>query len=373
MPPEFEVAQVFRSHTKELYSLTTNSWKARSLFAIARCRTAAMGGHIDRCDHEQCSRLHISYNSCRNRHCPKCQGHLREQWIAAREQELLNTAYFHTVFTLPHHLNGLALAKPALVYSLLFKTAWSVMQTFAADSRFLAAETGMTAVLHTWGQNLCLHPHLHCIVPAGGISRSGKWKQAKAKGKFLFPVKAMSKVFRARFVEELRKKITVPVSLSQKLFGKPWVIYCKQPFHGPQQVVEYLGRYTHKVAISNHRINDISKGTVSFSAKDYRKGGKKGLRTLTEHEFIRRFALHILPKGFTRIRHYGILSSSRKKKCKALADDQLGELKLPTPTQECKPLLNTCPHCRKGKLQTVAVFDRRGPPTHWMKRLRQII
>ena len=181
----------------------------------------------------------------------------------------------------------------------------------------------------------------------------------------------MSKVVRAQFMQELRKKVAVLADLSQKLFAKPWVIYCKQPFHGPQQVIEYLGRYTHKVAISNHRIIDIRNGNVTFTVKDYRKGGKKAVCTLTEQEFIRRFALHILPKGFTRIRHYGILSSSRKKKCKLLADDQLGELKLLNPDVEHKPMLNTCPHCRKGKLQTVAVFDKRGPPPHWMDRIRQ--
>lgn len=372
MEAEFEVARIIRSYTKELHTLAANNWKARSLYAISRCRTAAMGGHIDRCDDNECNRLHISYNSCRNRHCPKCQGHLRERWIAAREQELLNTAYFHVVFTLPHHLNAVALAKPALVYSLLFKTAWGVMKAFAADRRLLGAEPGMIAVLHTWGQNLSLHPHLHCIVPAGGMSKSGKWKQTRSKGKFLFPVKAMSRVFRAWFVEELHKKMALPDDLPTNLFKKPWVIYCKQPFHGPRQVIEYLGRYTHKVAISNHRITNIKEGRVSFTVKDYRKGGKKGACTLYEREFIRRFALHILPKGFTRIRHYGILSSTRKKTCKTLADNQLGALNIESVVAP-QTMLNTCPHCRKGKLQTVAVFDKRGPPVHWMKKLSHII
>jgi len=246
-----------------------------------------------------------------------------------------------------------------MAYGLLFHTAWMVIKAFAANPKFLGAQTGMVAILHTWGQNLSLHPHLHCIVPGGGISPSQKWKPAKGKGKYLFPVKAMGKVFRAKFVDGLRKEGIHPDGdLCKKLFAQNWVVYCKQPFRGPAQVVEYLGRYTHKVAISNHRIQNTDNSSVTFTAKDYRKGGAKHLVTLSDKEFIRRFALHILPKGFTRIRHYGILSSSLKKASIALLQSETGKPQLPQ-----KPVVhNVCFACKNGKLVTVFRFDNRGPP-----------
>ena len=366
--PAFEVASLLNLHIHDLPHLISNSWKRRTLYALSKCRTAALGGHIDRCSEGSCGKLHLSYNSCRNRHCPKCQGHLREQWIRAREQELLNTSYFHVVFTLPSSLNEWAQANPRFVYKLLFKTAWSVLKDFGANPKLLGAQTGMISVLHTWGQNLSLHPHLHCIVPAGGITPAGQWKRSKSKGKFLFPVKKMSKVFRARFLAALREEEKISQELSKKLFGKKWVIYCKQPFHGPKQVIEYLGRYTHKIAISNHRIKSIGNGKVYFTAKNYRKGGKKELLCLDQKEFIRQFSMHILPKGFTRIRHYGVLSSTSKKKYKAIADRQLGSLRVEKGPHTQNRM---CPTCKKGRLETVAVFDQRGPPVHWLKKLKQ--
>lgn len=335
-----------------------------------------MGGHIDRCTEQSCHKLHISYNSCRNRHCPKCQGHLREQWIIAREQDLLNVSYFHVVFTLPDHLNELVLQHPKVIYQLLFSTAWQVVNDFGQNHKFLGALTGMIAVLHTWGQNLSLHPHLHCIVPAGGVSKAGKWKNTKSKGKpgcrkasFLFPVKDMSKVFRARFVAALRKALKVDKPLADKLFAKPWVIYCKQPFYGPSQVIEYLGRYSHKIAISNSRILSIENDQVIYQAKDYKQSGKKVLLKLNQREFIRRFAIHILPKGFTRIRHYGILSSTSKKRYKDLIDQQIGGLTtLPVKT----PCVHRiCPFCKKGILETVCTFGQRGPPKHWLDQINK--
>jgi hypothetical protein len=366
--PAFELADLLKSQINSLPEFISNPWKRRILYALSKCRTAALGGHIDRCNKNACSKLHLSYNSCRNRHCPKCQGHLREQWIQAREQELLNTSYFHVVFTLPDSLNEWVLSDPEFIYKTLFNTAWKVIKDFGLNPKLLGAQTGMISVLHSWGQNLSLHPHLHCIVPAGGLTKSGKWKRSKSKGKFLFPVKTMSKVFRARFVAALREEKAIPQELSKKLFAKKWVIYCKQPFHGSKQVIEYLGRYTHKMAISNHRIKNIEKGKVYFSAKNYRKGGKQELLCLDEGEFIRRFSMHILPKGFTRIRHYGILSGTSKKKYKAIADGQLGRLRArkKVPAQH-----RVCPTCKKGHLETVAVFDQRGPPTHWLKKLKQ--
>lgn len=366
--PAYEVAGIVNKYQDCLHLLTTNSWQSRTLHAIRKCRTVALGGHIDKCDHSSCGVLHMSYNSCRNRHCPKCQGHLREQWITAREEELINVPYFHVVFTLPDHLNKLCMHEPAKVYGILFKAAWQVIKEFSGDPKFIGADTGMVSVLHTWGQNMSLHPHLHCIIPGGGLSKSGKWKASKNKGKYLFPVKAMSKVFRAKFVAGLRKELILPDDLGKKLFSKPWVVYCKSPFMGPQQVIEYLGRYTHKIAISNHRILSLNKDLVNFSVKDYRHGGKKGICTLTEKEFIRRFAMHILPKGFVRIRHYGILSSTSKAKRLPVAREQTGEVLLKTTKAES--VFKTCPKCKKGKLVTVAVFDKRGPPAHWAKKVK---
>jgi hypothetical protein len=359
MRPSYEVASILQRNIGQIQKLTTNSWQSRTLYALSACRTYLLGGHIDKCTNPDCNRIHLSYNSCRNRHCPKCQGHKREQWIRARESELLNVPYYHVVFTLPAELNKVCLYKPKVIYKLLFKTAWSVIKGFAANPKFLGAKTGMVAILHTWGQNLSLHPHLHCIVPGGGVSPQMKWKHARGKGKYLFPVKAMSKVFRARFVEGLRKQTGPDDGLYKKLFEKSWTVYCKRPFFGPPQVVEYLGRYTHKIAISNHRINSTENGSVTFMAKDYRHGGKKHPVTLTDHEFVRRFSQHILPKGFTRIRHYGILSSSIKKNTIPLLQEQLGEVEL-----RGKPPLQhrVCPVCKTGELVTLITFTARGPP-----------
>lgn len=370
MRPQYEVAGILQRNQGHIPELTANSWQARTLYALTACRTLSMGGHIDKCTNTDCSHIHISYNSCRNRHCPKCQGNKREEWIRARENDLLNVPYYHVVFTLPPELNKLCLYCPKKVYKLLFKTAWAIVAGFAANPKFLGAKTGMVAILHTWGQNLSLHPHLHCIVPGGGITPSGKWKAVKGKDKFLFPVKAMAKVFRAKFVEELRKQLCLENDFYKQLFARNWVVYCKQPFYGPAQVVEYLGRYTHKIAISNHRIKNIENNSVTFSAKDYRHGGKTHPVTLSDHVFIRCFAMHILPKGFTRIRHYGILSSSLKNEIIPELQKQLGLAKLP----EKPPLIHRpCPKCKTGQLLTIFTFNGRGPPDFILEKLRQNI
>lgn len=369
MSAAYEVAEVLERNREVLSNYAYNTWQVRTLHALRKCRTAALGGHIDQCTDPSCDRLHLSYNSCRNRHCPKCQGHKSEQWIRAREEELLNVPYFHVVFTIPRELNRLCLHRPELVYNLLFKTAWQTIKGFSSNDKFLGANSGMIAILHTWGRNLSLHPHLHCIVPGGGISRSGKWKSAGNKGKYLFPVKAMSKVFRARFVGGLRKSLKkeLPSGFCESLFKKDWVVYCKRPFLGPAQVVEYLGRYTHKIAISNHRIKNLDNPGVTFSVKDYRHGGRKSLLRLNDEEFIRRFSLHILPKGFVRIRHYGFLSSYHKKT--AIAG--LRKTLKPVQLKEKRPLQHrTCPTCGKGKLVTLAIFTARGPPAYWMEKLK---
>jgi len=367
--PVFEVADVINSHWQELLRLCQfNTWQLRTLDAIRRCRTTTLGGHVDLCTN--CGHTRISYNSCRNRHCPKCQQIQRERWIQAREAELLPATYFHVVFTLPEALNKLCLFEPAKVYKLLFHTAWSVMQSFAHDTKHLGAETGMIAILHTWGQNLSLHPHLHCIVPGGGLTRAGNWIPTRSDGEFLFPVKAISPVFRARFVSALRKTINgLDRSFYDHLFKTPWIVYAKRSFGGPKQVVEYLGRYTHKIAISNHRLLHIDDLTVTFRYKDYRDESKNKVMTLDAMEFIRRFSLHILPKGFMRIRHYGILSSSRKLKALPLIHQQLNSKYLVIEHKDWKQIAtglgfnpDCCPVCKQQTMITILSFDTRGPP-----------
>jgi hypothetical protein len=373
--PAFEVADVINTHWQEmLRSCQFNTWQLRTLDAIRRCRTASLGGHVDLCTN--CGHTRISYNSCRNRHCPKCQQIQRERWIHAREAELLPATYFHVVFTLPEALNRLCLYEPAKVYKLLFDTAWSVMKSFARDEKHLGAETGMISILHTWGQNLSLHPHIHCIVPAGGLTRAGFWKQARGDGKFLFPVKAMSPVFRARFVSGLRNRIKgLDRSFYNDLFKTDWVVYAKAAFAGPKQVVEYLGRYTHKIAISNHRLIDVTDQAVTFHYKDYRDASKKKIMTLEALEFIRRFSLHILPKGFMRIRHYGIVSSSRKQKTLPLIHQQLNSEYVVPQKKDWKQISTAlgfnpdcCPVCNQQTMITLLCFDRRGPPDHTLIR-----
>lgn len=359
MRPKYEVADIIRNNINNVESYTFNQWQIRTLLALAACRTPILGGHIDKCTNSLCNAIHISYNSCRNRHCPKCQGHKQEEWIQKRENELLNTSYFHMVFTLPCELNIMAMYKPRELYKILFDTAWSVVKSFACNPKFMGANTGMIAVLHTWGQNLSLHPHLHCIIPGGGITDNKIWKHAVKKDKYLFNVKAMAKVYRARVLAAIRKRDTIPIDIAKKLIQKKWVIYCKQPFWGPTQVIEYLGRYTHKIAISNHRIKQVDNETVSFSAKNYKKEGHNQIITLSQIEFLRRFTLHILPKRFVRIRHYGILSSAIKKKVKIIVDEQIGcaLINKREPTKH-----RVCCVCKKGQLVTILTFDARGPP-----------
>lgn len=368
MQPKYEVADILNRNKECLKDITTNSWQLRTLYALSACRTALMGGHIDKCSNMDCGHLQISYNSCRNRHCPKCQGHKREEWIHKREDELIKVAYYHMVFTLPSEFNSYALTNPKLLYGLLFKVAWSVIRDFAENPKFMGATTGMISILHSWGQNLSLHPHLHCIVPGGGLSNK-RWKFCKGKDKYLFPVKAMAKVFRVRFMEEMRKHVTIEYNTRTVLFNKNWVVYCKRPFFGAPQVIEYLGRYTHKIAISNHRICSIENATVKFSAKDYRKGGKSHSITLSDREFIRRFSLHILPKGFTRIRHYGILSSSLKKAALEIIEGQIGEV---MSVEREQIIHRMCPVCKTHQMQTIYCFNSRGPPENIQTLLKAL-
>lgn len=331
------------------YSYTpANPYTARVLQQIRQCRTHACGYHLYDCDNEDCSTpRQYRYNSCRNRHCPRC-GHLqKEEWIEKRISELLPAKYFHVVFTLPHEFNGLVMGNRRKLYKLLMDSSWYTLQQFGRDEQHLGAEPGVISILHTWGQQLSFHPHVHCIVSGGGITCDHQWKEAKkVKYDFLFPVDSMMQVYRGRFLKQLRQlkstgqlKCTPQTdatwnNLMIQMSLKDWVVYAKQPFGGPSQVVEYLGRYTHKVAISNNRIKEISSGgEVTFSYKDYSDGNKQKEMGLPALEFIRRFEQHILPKGFTKIRHYGYLGNrGRSTRIQAT----LAELKLPPP----KPVIS---------------------------------
>jgi len=373
--PQFELAQVIRDYGDAFTAKYTPLKQHLSVLnAIQKCRTATLGGHVDQCD--SCSHVRISYNSCRNRHCPKCQGVNRERWIAAQEAKLLDATYFHVVFTLPQELNVYCLKHPAALYNLLFASSKETIETFATDPRHLGASPGMISVLHTWGQNLSLHPHVHMIVPGGGFNAAGCWKPSKHKGTFLFPVKAMSKVFKHKFMEGLLKWLSagnegLDKQLRKTLYAKEWVVYAKRPFGGPKQVIEYLGRYTHKVAISNHRIKNIENGKVTFSYKDYADSSLQKETVLDATEFLRRFCLHILPKGFRKMRHYGFLSN-RNVANLGMKQMQMGII--PQPKQkkkkEWKELakeklhydVDLCPCCKTGKMVTLFAFDANGPP-----------
>jgi len=316
--------------------------KLRVLDALQKCRTEYMGGHIEVC--EDCGNMHTAFNSCRNRHCPKCGAIDKEKWIINREADLLPVRYFHVIFTVPDKLNGLFMHNQRLMYNLLFTVAWDVLHDFGKTKRWVGGSLGATAILHTWGQNMNYHPHLHLIVPAGVLMPDNKWKHSRSRGKYLFSVKQLSAVFRARFVEGLRKLIAtkdVEGFLPEGLFGKEWVVYAKQPFGGPKQVVSYLGRYTHRTAISNDRILKVTDKQVTFTWKDYSNNYQKKVTTLKGEDFLRLFCQHILPPGFTRIRHYGFLSSASKTKSLATIRKALhvaAPVKLTTEQKKIKAL-----------------------------------
>ena len=324
--PTLEVADILRTHGDcflDRYRSSFGFQQLKAFRAIQRCRTAALGGHRDACP--GCGYQAISYNSCRNRHCPKCQAQARERWLAERERELFDTSYFHVVFTVPHELNVLALENPRLFYDLLFTASARTLLEIASDTEHLGAEIGVIAILHTWGQNLLLHPHIHCVIPAGGLSPDHR-QWVRPHYPFFLPVRVLSRVFRGKFLAGLKrlhrsKKLQCAgpattladppqfAKLLRRLHRHDWVVYAKPAFGGPMQVLRYLGRYTHRVAISNHRLLAFDQERVTFRWKDYAHGSKQGKMTLGATEFLRRFFLHVLPKGFVRIRHFGFLAN----------------------------------------------------------------
>jgi predicted Zn-ribbon and HTH transcriptional regulator len=339
--PTLEVADIVRAAGNRFWEKHQShlAWPHRKVLdAIVRCRTAALGGHRDKCI--RCGHLTASYNSCRNRHCPKCQGNARAKWLAARSAELLPVPYFHIVFTLPHEFSALILQNKRLLYDLLFRTSAASLLELARDPKHLEADIGFLGVLHTWGQNLQIHPHIHYIVPAGGLALDGsRWMDSSRR--FFLPVEALSQVFRGKFCQELRElfkqdrlqfhnslqQLAPPDGFSHLLWQvgqKDWVVYAKPPFGGADHVLNYLARYTHRVAISNHRLVAFENNRVSFRWRDYSHGGKNKVMTVSADEFLRRFLLHVLPKGLVRIRHFGLFANRRRATALARCRQLLG-------------------------------------------------
>jgi hypothetical protein len=371
--PPWEVADIvhragprFIDHHRERLS-----WpQLKVLRAIARCRTAALGGHRDQCD--RCGHQAISYNSCRNRHCPKCQTNAREKWLSARQRELLPATYYHVVFSVPHKLVPLMWQNQKVLFKLLFEASAETLLEVAADPQHLGAEIGFLSVLHTWGQTLQRHPHVHCVVPGGGLSRDHQ-RWIPCPPKFFLPVKVLSRVFRRRFLDGLRsafrsqrlafygpcngwKNRKAFYAFLETLLEHDWVVYAKQPFGGPEHVLHYLARYTHRVAISNHRLVDVTDTDVTFRWKDYAHHSKCRTMTLSHQEFLRRFLQHVLPRGFPRIRYFGFLANRRRALLLPLCRTLLAAEPPPVPaTPSTTPFLWLCPGCQ-GLLRIIERF-----------------
>src|SRR5271170_7572661 len=383
--PPLEVADLVRA-AGNAFIERSRKWitgkHVKVLLAIARCRTAALGGHLDECT--RCGHRAISYNSCRNRHCPKCQAGARDRWLAARQKELLPTPYVHVVFTLPRHLAPLVLQNQSVIYSLLFRTSAETLLEVARDPRHLGAEIGFFSVLHTWSQKIELHPHVHCVVPAGGLSADQTcW--IKSRYDFFLPVQVLSRVFRGKFHEALKRafhdgKLNFQGDLKllaqpkvfaawlRPLFRKDWVVYAKRPFGGPEHVLRYLGRYTHRVAISNHRLVSFADGKVTFRWRDSAHSNEQKLMTLSLDEFLRRFLLHLLPEGFVRIRNFGFLANRKRATTLPLCFQLLGAA--PRTEQQASTAgpsdLWSCPKCGGPMMVverlTAAEIQLRSPP-----------
>lgn len=375
-PPRVTLQQILLQHAAHQ---SQNVHVQKVLQRLRSCRTAALGYHIYRCSDDTCSYVKYQYHSCRDRHCPGCGALKKQQWIEDRTAELLPVKYYHVVFTLPHELNSLVMGHRQLLFKLLFDASSQTLLSFAADPKYLQAQPGIISVLHTWGQQLSFHPHIHSIVSGGGIATDGQWKEAtKNDWRFLFPVKAMSRVFKGKFLEALKMLIeakTVVPSLETDIKGlfnllyqKDWIVYAKAPFGGPHAVIEYLGRYTHKVAISNHRLSVINEqdDTVTFDYKDYSDDNKQKQMTISGSEFIRRFEQHILPERFTKIRTYGYLANRNRHQ---RINEVLQSMKLQKHKERLAvPLqvrmmeqygidLNECPSCKKKTMQLVRIFN----------------
>jgi hypothetical protein len=387
--PSLEVADLVRS-AGTAFIERNRQWirwtHIKVLLAIVRCRTAALGGHIEECT--RCGhRAAISYNSCRNRHCPKCQTGARERWIQARRRELLPSPYVHVVFTLPHQLASLALQNKKLIYGLLLRASAETLLEVARHPRHLGAEIGFFSVLHTWNQKLQLHPHVHCIVPAGGLSLDHtRWIRSRAR--FVLSLQVLRCVFRGKFIAGLKSAFQdcqlhlsgdlallaqpkIFASWLRPLFRKDWVIYAKPPFGGPEYVLQYLGRYTHRVAISNHRLVSLAEGQVTFRWRDSADHNQQKLMTLSLDEFLHRFLLHLLPKGFVRIRHFGFLANRQRANLLPLCFAALGPIPSPDPPQasvnnEPSRDLQLCPYCGAPMViverLTAAQLQLRSPP-----------
>jgi hypothetical protein len=381
-PHRPEVADVFRTHQAEFrarWNRVLSSQQRKAFRDIRDCRTTRLGGHLHECD--RCGHRVILYNSCRNRHCPKCQAQARARWLAQRETELLPVPYFHVVFTLPQQIGRLALQNARQIYSILFRTAAATLLETAADPRLLGASIGFLAVLHTWGQNLHLHPHLHCVVPGGGISLDGaRWIGCRKKSFFL-PVRLLSSRFRKKFLRSLQHAFrqgslhfhgelaslaepSALAALCEKAEALPWVVHVKPPFGGPRRVLKYLARYTHRVAISHQRLRSLQDGRVSFDWKDYAHGGRTGILSLDAVEFIRRFLLHVLPAGLVRIRQFGFLANRvRKQKlehCRALisaAQPGVTNDPVAADAEQDHPQQHACPLCKLGRLLLVELLS----------------
>jgi len=363
--PNYEVSQIInRFGMQYIDQCQPNSFTLRTLDALQKCRTSALGGHIDRCD--SCSRERNSYNSCGNRNCPKCQANKQALWVEDRMNDAMDVKYFHVVFTVPEALNQVCLLDSKRFYSAMFECVWSVLQTFGYSH--YGVESGAICVLHTWGQNLSLHPHIHCIVPAAGLTLKGNLKRISKQGKYLYPVRMLSAVFRGKLLEKIKRQLKQNNQLPQfqslldSVWKKPWVVYCEPPLGNAQQIVKYLGQYTHRIAISNHRIQNIDDSGVSFFFKDYKDKSKKKLTKLSGVEFLRRFCLHILPYRFVKIRYYGILSSKQKDQLKPLQVKK-PETKVKETTQERIVRLTgfdryQCPFCKTGVMNTIELLPR---------------
>jgi hypothetical protein len=379
--PAVELADIFRAHGSA-YRRTHALSRAqrRAMRAIETCRTAALGGHRETCD--TCGAERLAYNSCRNRHCPKCQTLAKERWLTARRAELLPVEYFHVVFTLPHALNALAQGNPRVLYTLLFRTVAATLTTFARDPRHLGGELGGTAILHTWGQNLSQHLHLHCVVPGGALSQDGTRWIAAPPG-FLFPVRALAQVFRGKYLAALQRAFTtgqLVLAGSLAALAEPaafaawlvdlrqhaWVVYAKRPFGGPTQVLDYLGRYTHRVALSNERLVRHADGVVHFRWRDYADGDRVKVMALLADEFIRRFLLHVVPDGFVRIRHFGFLANrtrhAKLARCRALLGVSPSPAEAPSESVATIMLrltgldIERCPVCAQGRLRVTEIL-----------------